>query len=205
MNSEIPADQPPSPVGPSRVQCFNCLRAWWNTLVLEIRRTFALDVQEYGSSDGYSVFIALATFAVAESTALTVVAKGEGQDLVVLWIYAVIVILTGLWIRSMLIVRQVETQEGTTTARYPFNESSMRYGRWTLSWTVILGLIMIGLAYLELLPNQTRRTAFLEKDIDCDTLLLQDKVAQLPKDTSVRTRRSRFCAMGSLDGRCKHD
>jgi hypothetical protein len=123
------------------------------------------DRYHWGEKDGTSTFSALAGFAVAQGVALTSVAKAEGRDGLVLFIYFVAVLMTAAWIRSMLCqTRKTSVPDSNDRIRV-FDESSTRYGRWTLSWIVLVSTIMIILGWLGLLPNQTYREAFLPTTI----------------------------------------
>jgi hypothetical protein len=145
------------------------------------------------SKDGYSAFNALATFALAQGAALTVVAKGEGREGLVLTIYAAAVFLTVLWIRAMLCSERLEiigNPPRNTTYR-AYDKPSIRYGRWTLTWTLVVGLVMLFLGYNQLLPNQTRRVAFLPKGtIECEVWLMLDRLQETAKGNTRREQRS---------------
>jgi hypothetical protein len=133
--------------------------------------------------DGTSAFIALASFALAQGGALTVVAKGEGREAIVLTIYGITVAMTVVWI-IVLLRSQIP---GTNLLAY--DSTSLRYGRFTLLWNILLAVIMVVLAYYRLLPNQTNRTAYLGR-IDSDSFMLaskrDDALAMLTKDIAIR-------------------
>lgn len=160
-----------------------------------VKWPFAADIQESPSGtgkDGVGAFIALATFALAEGGALTAVAKRERRDNIVLTIYGIIVLVTAAWIIAML---RSTTDEAVGTPPKPvtvraFDRTSIRYGRFTLGWTVVLGLIMVFLAVNQLLPNQTNRVAYLKDKIDSDPFLLtgkrNDALASLGGDVQDR-------------------
>lgn len=101
---------------------------------------FAYDADHvaYGDKDGYGPFTALASFALAQGAALTAVAKGEDRTGLVLFIYAVAVTLTVLWIRSMLAaVKEQPAVEGQVVADTPlraYDRPSITYGRWAQSF-----------------------------------------------------------------------
>lgn len=100
--------------------------------------------------DAVGMFIALASFALAESTALTVVARDDDKQMFVLSIYVIVVLFTLAWIIYML--RLGRGRHGTA-----FDRTSMHYGYFTLVWNIVLAVIMLVLAANRLLPNQTSR------------------------------------------------
>lgn len=121
-----------------------------------------LDHLPFSERDGYSPFNTLATFALAQGAALTVVAKGEGRDTLVLTIYAVAVLVTLIWIWFMLSAYRLQP-DGTRIRAY--DEPTIRYGRFTLFWTIVLGMVMSLLGALGLLPNQSTYVAYKGGDI----------------------------------------
>jgi len=136
------------------------------------------------SKDGYSVFNALATFALAQGAALTAVASSEGREPLVLSIYAGIVLVTIAWISSMLRMLGDDVDEaGNTVPVRAYDRPSIRYGRWTLTWSFFLGAIMLILGSMELLPNQTRRVKYDEGPIECEALTYLQRM-----DRSGQTR-----------------
>jgi hypothetical protein len=124
--------------------------------------------------DGFGAFGALGTFALAQGAALTAVAKGEKRDNLVLFIYAIIVVFTILWILAMLwasITVEDPKNEGSSQTVPAFEWTSIRFGRWTLIWTVFLGIIMFVLGCMGLLPNQNWRVPYTSTGpIRCEAL-----------------------------------
>lgn len=115
------------------------------------------------AKDGTSAFLGLATFALAEGGALTVVARGEGQTRIVLAIYIIAVSFTLCWIVSVLRSTVDEQVLGTgmpTNKVRAYDDTSLKFGRFALSWTIFLAFIMSFLALNQLLPNQTHRVAY---------------------------------------------
>lgn len=132
------------------------------------------------TKDATGIFIALASFALAESTALTVVARDDDKQLLVLIIYGVAVVFTIAWIVLMLV-------SGRTSSATPFDATSIRYGRMTLAWNVILAGLMVVLAFNRLLPNQTARAYLSQKSIPVSLAFDGDRVLeQLEKDEGIR-------------------
>jgi hypothetical protein len=130
---------------------------WTYVLVLDYDARY----QFSSTKEGYSAFTSLAGFAVAQSVALTAVAKDESSFLVIT-IYAVSVILTILWIWWLLRALRDETV-GTppvTTTYRAYDRTSITYGRCSLGWTLFVALIMTVLWVKGLLPNQTPRVPF---------------------------------------------
>lgn len=157
------------------------LRDLWRWFCAEHADQMPFSIQ----NDGYSPFNLLATFALAQGVALTAVAKSEGRDWLVLSVYAGVVVLTLAWIRGLLqAVRDepVADPPVVQTVR-AFDRGSIRHGRWTLSWTAVLGLIMILLGYMELLPNETPRTAFMDQTIDHSVELMTARATRPPSGT----------------------
>lgn len=114
--------------------------------------------------DAAGMFLTLAAFSLAQGGALATVAKGEGRDWVVLLLYAISVSLTMIVIVAML----RSTREGAdeppladqAKAIRAYNRPTIRCGRWTLVWTLMLAVVIGGLAKAQLLPNQTRRIPY---------------------------------------------
>jgi len=135
---------------PSMLQCLksctNFIFAW------------SLDSMGHSSKDGYSAFNALAGFAVAQAVALTAVAKGEGRTMLVLSIYFVATCLTILWTARLLrATRQEANGQGAAETVRAFDLPSIQHGRFTLTWILVVAVVLIVLAWLGLLPNQTSR------------------------------------------------
>jgi len=120
-----------------------------------------LDNLGYSTKEGYSAFNALAGFAVAQGVALTAVAKGEGRTGLVLSIYLVAALLTVWWTASLLKATRFEIDShGTSTPLRAFDLPSIQHGRFTLTWTLVVAIILAFLAANGLLPNQTAREPF---------------------------------------------
>ena len=180
------------------------LLAWrsgpiWRWVVRQVRQVFALDVDDqvaFGDKDGYGPFTALATFALAQGAALTVVARGEERVWLVLAIYAVAVAFTVRWIQAQLAAVKSQppaagsaaplaaivppakgppAPAGAWTTRRAYDRPTITYGRWTQGWTLVLAVVLIYLGTQGLLPNQTRRTAFLKDDIPVDFNSVQNR------------------------------
>jgi len=129
-------------------------------IVRAFRRLFVFESQPGSAAEsGYAPFTALATFALSQSVALTAVARGRGRDGVVLTIYAITTFATVLWIWSMLC--SVRRTEAATEAF--FDAPTMRFGRVTLAWTIVLGIVLLGLGAAELLPNQTHKEVYSDR------------------------------------------
>src|SRR5262245_47739505 len=130
----------------------------WNgfmSVINAIRWLFGEDIPApaSGGTEGTGIFIALATFALAEGGALTAVAKGEGRDSIVLAIYGVIVVFTIGWIVFLLRFTAEDRTSSATRRIRAFDALTHRYGQVTLIWTFLLALIMFFLALNQLLPN----------------------------------------------------
>jgi hypothetical protein len=149
-----------------------------NWLVVFIKNTYGIDLDHLPFSsgkDGYGPFSALAGFAVAQSAALTAVAKGEKYRLTVLSVYAASVLVTAIWIRSMLRAVRHELPEPSNGAPAAgpgetfraYDRPSITYGRWTLTWICFVGALMIYLGIRGLLPNQIDRDEYLKLPIEC--------------------------------------
>jgi len=145
-----------------------------------IARLYACDLDRLPFSrtnDAYAPFTALGTFALAQGAALTAVAKGEGRDTLVLVIYGITVALTGAWIVSTLrSVRSESSADSPNQVARAYDRPSISYGRWTLSWTILLACILLVLGWLQLLPNQTTRIAYDRGDIACDAENAQQRL-----------------------------
>jgi hypothetical protein len=130
-------------------QCTDRLFAW------------SLDKKAYSTKEGYSAFNALAGFAVAQGVALTAVAKGEGRTFLVLSIYFVAACLTICWTAKLLhSTREESDDEGASATVRAFDYPSIQHGRFTLAWILVVAGILMLLACLGLLPNQTMREYF---------------------------------------------
>lgn len=156
------------------------LGLWWSLHPTSIQGIYdCLTARDLPASskglEGTSGFLALATFALAEGGALTVVARGEGQTIIVLIIYTVAVIFTLFWIVATL--RTTVTEGGAEVRAY--DGPSTQYGRFALHWTVFLALIMTFLAWNRLLPNQTHRNAYKNPDIKITPMLLQSRISDV--------------------------
>jgi|GEM_PF-2189103 len=130
--------------------------SWWRSLVADrppLRWLYAhdLDGRVFGANNGYGPFTTLATFALGQGAALATMAKAQYESLA-LALYALASLLTVLWINAML--RATEGSEGRLRA---FDRPSIRYGRWVMSWTLLLVVVLALMANLRLLPFQTRR------------------------------------------------
>jgi hypothetical protein len=131
--------------------------------------------------EGYGAFTSLAGFAVAQSVALTAVAKDEDSTLVIL-IYLFSVLATIAWIWWML-RRLREEQIGTpplSTVVRAYDRPSIQYGRCTLAWTFFVALIMFALWVKGLLPNQTPRVPFDRSGEEACSVMYIDSVK--PRD-----------------------
>jgi hypothetical protein len=151
-----------------------------NSVTRICRYLFAFDVQArvpaFSDREGYGVFSALATFALAQGAALTAVAKEEDKTWIVLSIYFVTVVATIWWIRSMLAA--VKEQRPYAHPRFirAFDYTSIRYGRWAQGWTIFLSVVLFILGCLGLLPNQTSRAFYNKGDADCDAWIASDRL-----------------------------
>lgn len=105
-----------------------------------------------GSENATAMFATLAGFALAEGAALTVVAKEEGRDTLVLTIYSVAVVFSYIWTRQLLVTRPAEDKG--------FDKTTQLHGQFTLAWILFCGSIMFTLGCLGLLPNQEWRTPY---------------------------------------------
>jgi hypothetical protein len=153
--------------------CGERLRQWCRYLY-----AFDLDDKPFDQkNDAYGPFNALGSFALAQGAALTVVAKGEGRDALVLSIYAITVTLTGAWIVATLrATRDASTPGQSSQIARAYDAPSIRYGRWTLSWTVFLAIILLELGWMELLPNQTPRIAYNNGTMTCEATSMLDRM-----------------------------
>ncbi len=162
-----------------------------------LRRAYGFDLDEDSGdgarlrfspdNNGLSAFNALATFALAQGAALTAVARGEGRDALVLSIYAITVAITLWWIISMLRAtrRDVSLGQQQNELIRAYDRPSIRYGRWTLTWTFVLVAILFVLGWLELLPNQTHRVAYDKGGIVCDTKTAQQRMQMAGADRAT--------------------
>ena len=131
--------------------------------------------------DATNLFIALASFALAESTALTVVARDDDKQWLVLLIYVIVVCFTIVWIGCMLWVGH----RGPRGEK--FNQTSLWYGWITLFWNILLAGIMVALACFRLLPNQTSRRFLPLDEITVKPAFPGDRMLdELERDSGIR-------------------
>jgi hypothetical protein len=133
----------------------------------------------FGDKDGYGVFTALAGFALAQATALTVVAREEEHKTLVLLVYFVSVVGTLAWIVAMLRAKRDVVKGGSAAEERAYDQPSIRFGRWVLVWNCLLAIVLIYLGWNDLLPNQTPRVPFQTAAIPCDTLFYKDYLETL--------------------------
>ena len=124
----------------------------------------------FGEKDGIGAFSALAGFALAQSVALTAVAKDEKFETLVLWIYVVAVAATTAWIWWL--VTSIKAQDGNQV-RW-FDQATITYGRCTLVWQFLVAVAMVVLGMNHLLPNQTPRKYFTDYRIPCTVTPIQN-------------------------------
>jgi hypothetical protein len=156
------------------------------------KNVFGLDLDTalpFGPKDGYSPFSALATFAIGQAAAVTAFAKGH--DRLVVAVYAITVAITLLWIMSMLRAKRDEPI-GTPPVPTPhraYDKPTIRYARFTLTWTLILSVIISYLGFNLLLPNQTKRTDYIG-DFKVNTDFIQNRrngaLASMPGEEGSR-------------------
>ncbi len=139
----------------------------------------------FGDKDGYGVFTALAGFALAQATAVTVVAREEEHKFLVLLVYFVSVLGTLAWIVAMLRAERGVPPVGgavTPTPSRAYDQPSIKFARWVLGWNCLLAAVLIYLGWNNLLPNQTPRVPFLNSTVPCDMLLMNDYAERSPPD-----------------------
>jgi len=161
-----PSEQTMIPVEPSSQSSttLGCCPAATKSKSTIIAKFLATDLKPGTASvQGFAPFTALATFALSQSVALTAVAKGRGQDTVVLIIYAITTFATVLWIWWMLRSSRTQTVAGKSQEEAYFDLPTMRFGQVTLAWTIILGVVLGFLGANELLPNQTNKVEYKER------------------------------------------
>ncbi|MGK2910550.1 MAG: hypothetical protein ACSLE1_12235 [Sphingobium sp.] len=166
---------------PCVVMKWLCVDLWcllWRVLLWVLG--FGIKTPYSPTKEGYSAFVALAGFAVAQGVALTAVAKGEDRERIVICIYVVMVLLTLAWTSFMLRRRRAEAIG--TPAKYrvrrAFDRPSTQFGRWTFGWISMIGIIMFLLGANKLLPNQKYRESFTAKDIPASVMYLNEKLAK---------------------------
>ena len=115
------------------------------------------DRSDPGQRDGFGPFGALGTFALAQGVALTAVAKDSKRIWIVLAVYTFAVLFTIAWIAATLKLTIISEKGQPVSA---FNSPSLKFGRWTQTWTLFLGAVMFILGLLGMLPNQTWRVFY---------------------------------------------
>ena len=169
------------------------LAMWWGchrwSLEFVCTRLHGADLKASrpDAKDGTSAFIALATFALAQGGALTVVARGEGRTAIVLWIYGVSVLFTIVWIVCLL--RMTDPADRAARA---FSDTSVTYGRFALWWTAFVALIMVFLGANQLLPNQTYRVAYPAGPIQMNPPMLVETAGAAVVDCALCRMRSKL-------------
>jgi hypothetical protein len=130
---------------------------------LYFREIFCLDIArkyQYGTKDGYTPFGALLGFGLAQGAALTAVAREDRYKFLVLFIYLAAVVVTLGWIIATLrALSEVVTGNQIIKTR-AYDGATIKFGHGTLIWTLFQAVIMIVLAYNQLLPNQTPRDPY---------------------------------------------
>lgn len=152
---------------------------------------FDLDEVRFGRKDGAALFTVLATFALAQGAALAQLARGEYQWLA-LGIYLLTFAITVAWIIAILRSRFA------SGAQRVYDQASIRYGRWVLSWVFLEGIVLVILAANQLLPYQTRRVLHETEYIAtrtynaADRLRMADTPEQVGMDRWVTWMRDSF-------------